>query len=81
MKIFFILIIFIFLIFVKSDSENIDLSDENPLVYCLKKVRNYNLDEIKDFVLRNQDPEYAIDHYPNDDMFRYCMEQLSKEDY
>ena len=81
MKIYIILIIFIIFSLVKSDSDDIDLSDENPLVYCLKKVRNFNLDEIKDFILRNQDPEYAIEHYPNDEMFRYCMEQLSRKEY
>ena len=80
MKKFFILIIFIILSLVKTDSENIDLSDENPLVYCLKKVKNYNLDEIKDFILRNQDPEYAIDHYPNDEMFKYCIELISHKE-
>ena len=81
MKIYIILIIFIIFSLVKSDSDDIDLSDENPLVYCLKKVRNFNLDEIKDFILRNQDPEYAIEHYPNDEMFRYCMKQLSRKEY
>ena len=56
MKTILIWILFIILSFVKSESENIDLNDENPLAYCLKKVRQYNLDEIKDFILRNQDP-------------------------
>ena len=76
---FICLILLIINIIKCDDSGRIDLSDKNPIVFCLKKVKNYNLEQVKDFILRNQDPEYAIEHYPNDEIFAYCMEQVSKE--
>ena len=59
-------------------ADKIDLSDNNPIVYCLKYIKKYNLEEIKDFILQNQDPEYAIEHYPNDESFSNCLAKFNK---
>ena len=73
----YIFAIFLIMNLIKNE-DKIDLSDKNPMVYCLKKVRNYNFEEIKNFILQNQDPEFAIENYPNDISFYNCLEEVEK---
>ena len=77
MKYIYIIAIIINIIY-NIYSEKIDLSDKNPIVFCLQKIKNYNIEEIKDFILQNQDPEYAIENYPSDKDFSNCIEQMSR---
>ena len=66
------------LLFAIKNEEKIDLSEKNPMVYCLKKVRNYKPQEIKNFILQIQEPEFAIENYPIDDLFSLCLEEIEK---
>ena len=85
MKKNFCIIFILLLIFVNvlnsDNSDSIDLSDKNPLVYCLKNVKKYDFEEIKNFILQNQDPEFAIEYYPNDEEFNFCIEQRLKNGF
>ena len=77
-------ILFIFtiiLLIVNINTEDsIDLSDDNPVSYCLKAERRMTLDEIKEYYLKTQKPEYAKEYNIDDPMFYYCVEQASRED-
>ena len=65
---------------IHSTPSSIDLSDDNPVVYCLKAVKRYTFDEIKEYLLRTQVPEEAEDYAIDDPEFSWCIEQRSKED-
>ena len=75
----FLLIIFLF-VTIKSTEESIDLSDDNPVVYCLKAAKRLTMDEIKDYYLRSQKPGSAPDYQMDDPYFLWCVEQASRED-
>ena len=73
------LIIIIILGYVNCDLGGIDLSDKNPVVYCLKRVKRFTFQQVKDYLLKNQDPEYALENSIYDEIFAYCVEQVSKD--
>jgi hypothetical protein len=75
----FLIIIFLF-VTIKTSESSIDLSDDNPVVYCLKAAKRLTLDEIKDYYLRSQKPESAPDYQMDDPYFLWCVEQASRED-
>ena len=75
----FLLIISLFTT-IKSTESSIDLSDDNPVVYCLKAAKRYTMDDIKDYFLRNQKPESAASYEIDDPLFLWCVEQVSRED-
>jgi len=57
----------------------VDLSDKNPVVYCLKSAKKYNMDQVKEYLLKSQIPEYKEELKINDDMFSWCIEELSRD--
>ena len=75
----FLLIIFLFTT-IKSTEVSIDLSDDNPVVYCLKAAKKFTMDQVKEYYLRIQKPESAPDYQLDDPYFQWCVEQLSRED-
>ena len=75
---FFLLILFLFGI-INADKGSIDLSDKNPVVYCLKSAKKYNMDQVKEYLLKSQIPEYKEELKINDDMFSWCIEELSRD--
>ena len=81
MKTIFIvfLLIFIFFDFISCNSGRIDLSDQNPIVYCLKTIKGYTFQQVKDYILKQQDPQYALENKIHDDIFALCVEQVSKD--
>ena len=78
----FIFILFIALISViKAESDSIDLSDDNPVVYCLKSVFQYSTDDVKEYLLLMQVKEYAETHQIKSKEFSSCIDnQVYKED-
>ena len=60
-------------------STSIDLSDNNPTVYCLKTVRKYSIEEVKEYLLRIQVPGEAEDYTIDDPLYTLCIEQNSKD--
>ena len=79
-KISLFLIIFIMGIgFIRSYNERIDLSDRNPIVYCLKHYKKFTFDQVKDYLLKYQDPEYALEDDVKDDLFALCVEHVAKD--
>ena len=69
------------LLIVNINSQNsIDLSDDDPVTYCLKAARKMSLDEIKEYYLKTQKPEYAKEYSIDDPLFYYCVEKTSLED-
>ena len=74
-----IIILILKLGFISSDYRGIDLSDRNPIVYCLKEIKKFTFQQVKDYLLRNQDPEFAITNRIHDDLFSLCVEQVSKD--
>ena len=65
---------------IKSTVSSIDLSDDNPIVYCLKTARHFTFEEVKDYLLRTQVPEYSSDEGLDDPLFSWCVEQASRDD-
>ncbi len=63
-----------------SSEDSIDLSDDNPVSYCLKAAIKMSLDEIKEYYLKTQKPEYAKEYNIDEPLFNWCVEQVSKED-
>lgn len=61
------------------DFGRIDLSDRNPIVYCLKDLKKFSLQQVKDYLLKNQDPEFALENDIHDDLFAWCVEHVSKD--
>ena len=78
-KYILILIIFLFaqITIVKS---NIDLSNDNPIVFCLKSTLEYSMDQVKEYFLKSQIPEIAKDYKINDPYFSWCVEKSSLDD-
>ncbi len=63
-----------------SSEDSIDLSDDNPISYCLKAAIKMSIDEIKEYYLKTQKPEYAKEYSIDDPLFYYCVEKASLED-
>ena len=59
--------------------DRIDLSDKNPIVYCLKEIKKFTFQQVKDYLLKIQDLEYALENGINDKKFSLCIEQRSKD--
>ena len=77
----YILILFIFVFSkISKVKSNIDLSNDNPIVFCLKSVKKFTMDEIKEYFLRIQKPESAPDYKLDEEYFSWCVEKSSKED-
>ena len=81
MKTIFIIILLIVLIFndTSCNSGRIDLSDRNPIVFCLKTIKRYTFHQVKEYLLKQQDPIYALENKINDGMFALCVEQVAKD--
>lgn len=75
----FSIIIILEIGFINSYNERIDLSDRNPIVYCLKYFKKFTFDQVKDYLLKYQDPEYALEDDVKDDLFALCVEHVAKD--
>ncbi len=80
LKLEIFLIIIIILDFRNCDLGTIDLSDKNPMVYCLKTIKKFTFQQVKDYLLKEQDAEFAIENTIHDKLFSLCIEQVSKDD-
>lgn len=76
---FVLLIIYINIRIIKAFTEKIDLSDKNPIVLCLKTVKKFSFEQVKDYLLKIQDPEYALENDIHDPLFALCVEQNAKD--
>ena len=76
---YFIIFLSFLLEFISCDYGGIDLSDRNPIVFCLKEIKKFTFEQVKDYLLRNQDPEFAIENSIHDDLFSLCVEHIAKD--
>ena len=65
---------------IKTAEDSIDLSDDNPVVYCLKAAKRFTFDEIKDYYLRTQRPDLSPNYQLDDPQFLWCVEEAARED-
>ena len=72
-------LIIIILVNINTSPSSIDLSDKNPIVYCLKAAKRYTFEEVKEYLLRTQVPGEAEDYAIDDPEFSYCVEQASRD--
>lgn len=81
-KIFIIYIsILILLLFNNINAQaSYDLSNDNPIVYCLKVAKHMSLEQIKEYYLKTQLPQHAKEKEIDDPAFNWCVEQASRED-
>ena len=78
-KFYITIIILILFVNIITNPNAIDLSDKNPMVYCLKTVIKLSFDEVKEYLLTIQKPEEAEDLAIDDLEFSACIEQHSKD--
>ena len=74
-----ILILFLFNS-INAQQYEYDLSDDNPIVYCLKAARHMTLEQIKEYYLKTQLPQYVNEKEIDDPAFNWCVEQASRDD-
>ena len=78
-KFYITILILILLANIVTSPNSIDLSDKNPMVYCLKTVIQLTFDEVKEYLLTIQKPEEAEDLSIDDPQFSICIEQHSRD--
>ena len=74
--------ILILLSFVNINAQhgNIDLTDDNPTVYCMRVAMHLSLEDIKEYYLKTQLPQFAHEKEIDDPAFNWCVDQASRED-
>ena len=78
--IIYISILILFLFNNINTQASYDLSDDNPVVYCLKAAMHMSLEQIKEYYLKTQLPQHANEKEIDDPAFNWCVEQASRDD-
>ena len=79
--IYFVIAILLGFSLCKLEEENdaLDISDKNPIVYCLKLRNDLTDKEIANFLVEIQDPEKAVALFPYGGKLSQCVQKRLAE--
>ena len=79
MKLIYFVIVLLVWFSIEEENDKLDISDNNPIAYCLRLRNGYTDDEIAKFLVEIQDPQKAVGLYPYGGKLSQCVQKRLKE--
>ena len=62
-----------------NSESDFELTDDNPIVYCLRAQKNLDDEQIKQFLEDIQDPKKAVTLFPSGGKLSNCVKKRREE--